>query len=305
MRVRDYGLSPDRQDEVWQRWRSGESLSSIARGVDTPLQHVRRFFAQTGGVRPVPARRSLRHLAVAEREEVSRGLAGGPPRVVNAALAELVVRGTVRTSADCWVRAAPDAGAAAGPIEETLVEALKAAPDGLMAFELHRLAQDDVDRLAARRPRRPLTVLAAVATAGLSATLVLLGTSVVRPTPVTFATAAVLALSAGSCLLARRAARPGSPLLRKARLAQPPGDRTSPRPADTVGLGEALYGLSELPNRRAREALGHRPPPPIRPSRKRRARRGFLLNEPEPIIVRGEGTGGYSSCGGDGGGGGC
>lgn len=65
------------QDEVWQRWRSGESLSSIARGVGAPLQHVRRFFAQTGGVRPPAVRGSLRHLAVAEREEVSRGLAAG------------------------------------------------------------------------------------------------------------------------------------------------------------------------------------------------------------------------------------
>ncbi|MFB9706631.1 IS30 family transposase [Streptosporangium nondiastaticum] len=82
MRVRDYGLSPDRQDEVWQRWRSGESLSSIARGVGAPLQHVRRFFAQTGGVRPPAARRSLRHLQVSH-ETIYRSLFDPRHRAIN------------------------------------------------------------------------------------------------------------------------------------------------------------------------------------------------------------------------------
>ncbi|MDP9394141.1 MAG: helix-turn-helix domain-containing protein, partial [Actinomycetota bacterium] len=41
------------------------------------MQHVRRYVAQTGGVRPRPAGRSPRHLSLQEREEVSRGLAAG------------------------------------------------------------------------------------------------------------------------------------------------------------------------------------------------------------------------------------
>ncbi|MET8798758.1 helix-turn-helix domain-containing protein [Nocardia sp. NPDC004568] len=42
-----------------------------------PLQHVRRFLAQTGEVRKRPRVRQGRHLTLAEREEISRGLAMG------------------------------------------------------------------------------------------------------------------------------------------------------------------------------------------------------------------------------------
>jgi IS30 family transposase len=65
------------QDAVWAGFRAGESLSRIARQLGLPLQHVRRFLAQSGGIRAVPARRSSRHLTVSEREEISRGLAAG------------------------------------------------------------------------------------------------------------------------------------------------------------------------------------------------------------------------------------
>lgn len=72
-----YGLSVEQQDELWQRWREGEALRSVARQLGTPVQKVRRYVAQTGGVRPRPAGRSARHLSLQEREEVSRGLAAG------------------------------------------------------------------------------------------------------------------------------------------------------------------------------------------------------------------------------------
>jgi hypothetical protein len=75
--VRDYGLSPAGQDELWRRWRAGESLSSMSRSLGIPLQHVRRFLAQTGGVRKRPRVRQSRHLTLTEREEISRGLAMG------------------------------------------------------------------------------------------------------------------------------------------------------------------------------------------------------------------------------------
>lgn len=55
-------------DEVWRRWRAGESISGIARAVETPPQHVQRFFAQTGGVRPPSRQRRVQHLTIAERE---------------------------------------------------------------------------------------------------------------------------------------------------------------------------------------------------------------------------------------------
>jgi IS30 family transposase len=65
------------QEEVWASWRVGDSLSRIARGQRMPLQHVRRYLMQTGGVRVVPPRRSPRQLSVGEREEISRGIAAG------------------------------------------------------------------------------------------------------------------------------------------------------------------------------------------------------------------------------------
>ncbi|WP_439956422.1 IS30 family transposase, partial [Nocardia gamkensis] len=75
--MRDYGMSAARQNEVWRRWRAGESFSAIARALGLPLQHVRRFLAQTGGVHRPPPRRRSQHLTMAEREEISRGLAAG------------------------------------------------------------------------------------------------------------------------------------------------------------------------------------------------------------------------------------
>nr|WP_167490786.1 IS30 family transposase [Nocardia terpenica] len=70
-------MSAARQDEVWRRWRAGESFSAISRALGVRLQHVRRFLAQTGGVRRPPPRRRIQHLTMAEREEISRGLAMG------------------------------------------------------------------------------------------------------------------------------------------------------------------------------------------------------------------------------------
>jgi hypothetical protein len=70
-------LSATEQDEVWRRWRRGESFGSIARGLGHRLPSVRSFIAETGGVRRRPPRRSPRSLSIAEREEISRGLASG------------------------------------------------------------------------------------------------------------------------------------------------------------------------------------------------------------------------------------
>jgi hypothetical protein len=75
--VRTYGLSEVQQDQVRGSLRAGESLRSIARHHRVPLQHVQRYFRQTGGVRPAPQTRSARHLSDAEREEISRGIAAG------------------------------------------------------------------------------------------------------------------------------------------------------------------------------------------------------------------------------------
>ncbi|PBC81236.1 MULTISPECIES: helix-turn-helix domain-containing protein [unclassified Streptomyces] len=75
--VRDYGFSPAQQDEIWRRWRAGQSFSLIGRALGAPMQHVRRFLYQSGGVRLTPQTRSERHLSGSEHEEISRGIAAG------------------------------------------------------------------------------------------------------------------------------------------------------------------------------------------------------------------------------------
>lgn len=75
--MRDYGFSPAQQDEIWRRWRDGESFSLMGRALGAPMHHVRRFLYQSGGVHQAPQRRSVRHLTAADREEISRGIAAG------------------------------------------------------------------------------------------------------------------------------------------------------------------------------------------------------------------------------------
>jgi DNA-binding CsgD family transcriptional regulator len=77
--VRSWGLSAAEQDEVWARWRQGESLRLIARRLGKRGPSVRAFVLQTGGVQQHPPRRALRCLSMAEREEISRGVAAGEP----------------------------------------------------------------------------------------------------------------------------------------------------------------------------------------------------------------------------------
>jgi DNA-binding CsgD family transcriptional regulator len=77
--VRSWGLSAAEQDEVWARWRRGESLRLIARRLGKRGPSVRAFVLQTGGVQRNPPCRSVRCLSMAEREEISRGVAAGEP----------------------------------------------------------------------------------------------------------------------------------------------------------------------------------------------------------------------------------
>ena len=76
--MRTFGLSAEQQEEIWARWRAGESLRAISRGmgIHRPAT-VRGFVASTGGVRRPPRRRDARQLSADEREEISRGVAAG------------------------------------------------------------------------------------------------------------------------------------------------------------------------------------------------------------------------------------
>ncbi len=63
--------------EVWDRWQGGEAMRSIARRLGRESSSVRTLIEDTGGVRPMPRRRSSRCLSLTEREEISRGVAAG------------------------------------------------------------------------------------------------------------------------------------------------------------------------------------------------------------------------------------
>jgi len=60
---------------MWDRWQMGDSLHEIARLFDRHHSSVRGIFKRFGGMRPATRRRSGRSLTLAEREEISRGIA--------------------------------------------------------------------------------------------------------------------------------------------------------------------------------------------------------------------------------------
>ena len=70
-------LSEAEVDEVWARWRSGQAVRVLSRQMRRHPSTVRDLFKRCGGIRPVPRRRPELRLSLAEREEISRGLAAG------------------------------------------------------------------------------------------------------------------------------------------------------------------------------------------------------------------------------------
>lgn len=70
-------LSWRQRNELWARWRRGESLTDIAAALARHRTSVGDVVASAGGITPVARRRSRLALTLAEREEISRGIAGG------------------------------------------------------------------------------------------------------------------------------------------------------------------------------------------------------------------------------------
>ncbi len=71
------GLTAEQKREMWSRWKAGQSLSEIGRALGRERSAIHRMVATTGGYVPLDRRRSPRVLSLAEREEISRGLAEG------------------------------------------------------------------------------------------------------------------------------------------------------------------------------------------------------------------------------------
>ena len=63
--------------EVWDRWQRGEGIHLIGRIIGRRHTAVFAHLKPTGGIRPVPRRRSRRSLTPDDREEISRGIAVG------------------------------------------------------------------------------------------------------------------------------------------------------------------------------------------------------------------------------------
>jgi IS30 family transposase len=72
-------LSATQRTEIWRRWKAGQSLHEIGRAFGKPHNSVRCLLLPRGGIPPAARRRSRLALNLAEREDISRGIASGWP----------------------------------------------------------------------------------------------------------------------------------------------------------------------------------------------------------------------------------
>jgi len=70
-------LSAAQKTEIWKRWKAGQSLHEIGRAFDKPHTTIHQFLLPSGGIRPAARRGSRLALTLAEREDISRGIASG------------------------------------------------------------------------------------------------------------------------------------------------------------------------------------------------------------------------------------
>jgi IS30 family transposase len=63
--------------ELWGRWKAGQSLHEIGRALGKSHVVIQFLLARRGGIAPTARRRSGRTLTLAEREDISRGIASG------------------------------------------------------------------------------------------------------------------------------------------------------------------------------------------------------------------------------------
>ena len=71
------GFSVEQQDLIWAMWRRGDAIREMERTLGETLPRIRRYLRQWGGIPPIPRQRRANQLTLAEREEISRGIAAG------------------------------------------------------------------------------------------------------------------------------------------------------------------------------------------------------------------------------------
>ena len=70
-------LSEQQRNDMWRRWKAGESLHEIGRVFGKDHVSIQFMLAQHGGIAPATRRRSPLRLTLEERENISRGIACG------------------------------------------------------------------------------------------------------------------------------------------------------------------------------------------------------------------------------------
>lgn len=71
------GLTYQQKQELWARWKKGQSLSEIGRALGKHAGSITGMLAIHGGIAPMGRSRSARVLSSSEREEISRGISAG------------------------------------------------------------------------------------------------------------------------------------------------------------------------------------------------------------------------------------
>lgn len=71
------GIPDERKQELWDRWPAGESISQISVALAKPPGSVFTILRHYGGIASAPRKRRPQFLSLAERGEISGGLASG------------------------------------------------------------------------------------------------------------------------------------------------------------------------------------------------------------------------------------
>jgi IS30 family transposase len=77
MKARRWKLSSAQRADMWSRWKAGQSLHEIGRALGKSHVVIQFLLARHGGIALPVRRRSPRVLTLAEREDISRGIACG------------------------------------------------------------------------------------------------------------------------------------------------------------------------------------------------------------------------------------
>src|SRR5580704_613815 len=65
------------REELWRRYKAGETILGIGRALGQRQATIHRVLQATGGIAPAHRSRSSKVLSFGEREEISRGVAAG------------------------------------------------------------------------------------------------------------------------------------------------------------------------------------------------------------------------------------